>query len=186
MRRTTMRRLPLVMIAALLLCVGVVGTWAAPAASAHSRLKSSDPADGAKLATAPAQVTLTFNEDLQSSFATLNVVGPDGHYWQQGDPRVDGATISVALRELGPVGEYRINFRVTSGDGHPIEGRRSFELTVAGGGTPGPLAESEQPGSEGDGLSVVPFLVGGALILIVGLGVVFWLGRRKPGSAGKS
>ncbi|STS10868.1 Copper resistance protein CopC [Gordonia bronchialis] len=47
-----------------------------------------DPAVGAKVEHGPARVTLTFNEGLQQSFAVLNVVGPDGHYWQQGEPVV--------------------------------------------------------------------------------------------------
>lgn len=165
----------------LLLCLGVLGTWAAPAASAHSRFESMDPAVGAKVEHGPARVTLTFNEGLQQSFAVLNVVGPDGHYWQQGEPVVRGAQISVAVGELGPVGTYTVNYRVTSADGHPVEGAKSFELTVAGSGTPGPLVEGGSA-DDGGGFPVVALVVGLGVVLIVGLGAVFWLSRRSSGS----
>ncbi|MCH5644239.1 MULTISPECIES: copper resistance CopC family protein [unclassified Gordonia (in: high G+C Gram-positive bacteria)] len=180
------RRIPsLVTLLALCLGVlgfGVVGTLTAPVASAHSKLESMDPADGAKLDRAPAAVTLTFNEGLQRSFAVLNVVGPDGHYWQKGDPVVRGPQISVVVGELGPAGKYTVNYRVTSADGHPVEGSRSFEMTVAGNGTPGPVADTSS-GGDGGGFPVVALLIGVGVLLVVGLGVVFWLNRRSSGSS---
>lgn len=159
-----------------LMVAGVLATIAAPAASAHSRLESSDPADGAMLSAAPTRVSLTFNEAIQDSFDVLNVVGPDNHYWQDGEPGVTGPTISVGLRELGPAGKYVINYRVTSADGHPVSGQRSFELTTAGAGTPGPAVDA--PKSSDDGLPVWPFIVGALVILGGGLGVVLWWSRR--------
>ncbi|NMO05030.1 copper resistance protein CopC [Gordonia sp. TBRC 11910] len=149
----------------------------AGAAAAHSRLESSDPADGARVSASPASVTLTFNEAIQESFAVLTVVGPDGNFWQNGDPTVFGPTLKVGLRPLGPAGEYQINYRVTSADGHPVEGKRSFTLTVAGTGTPGPSAA--QPASGSGGLPVWPFIVVGIVILLGGAGVVVWMSRRR-------
>ena len=48
--------------------------------------------------------------------------------------RVQGVDCSAA--PLGPVGVYQVNYRVTSADGHPVTGQRTFRLTVAGTGTP--------------------------------------------------
>src|SRR6202011_5537210 len=107
-------------------------------ASAHAVLIATDPAKGAKLTTGPAQVSATFNEPLQTAFAAMTVVGPDTNLWSTGDPRVDGAVISVALRPLGPAGSYTVNYRVTSADGHVVTGSWAFELTAPGSGTPGP------------------------------------------------
>ncbi|WP_374238006.1 copper resistance protein CopC [Gordonia sp. 'Campus'] len=180
--RDLMRRGPqlgrrVVVVLAALACLGLVGSWAAPAASAHSRLVSSDPADGAALQSGPESVTLTFNEPIQSSYAVLNVVGPDDHYWQSGEPTVDGPDLRVGVRELGPTGKYVVNYRVTSADGHVISGQRSFELTVAGNGEPGPAIEASDAASD-EGIPVWYFIVGAAVVLVVGLGVVFWMSRR--------
>ena len=172
---------------ALLLVVGVlltglIGTWAAPTASAHSRVVSSAPSDGSSVQTGPDRVTITFNEPLQESFAVLTVVGPDGNYWQDGTAAVDGPRLSVALRELGPAGTYTMNYRVTSADGHPVEGRRTFDLATAGNGTPGEQAETSS-GGDNDGPPLWPFILGGIVVLAGGLGVVFWLTRRSGSSS---
>jgi copper resistance protein C len=176
------RRFSTLLVLIGVLLTGLIGTWSAPVASAHSRVVSSDPADGATVASGPAQVTITFNEPLQESFAVLTVVGPDGHYWQDGNAIVDGPRLSAALRELGPAGTYTMNYRVTSADGHPVEGRRSFELTTAGSGTPGELADTASS-SDDDGPPLWPFIVGGIVVLVGGLGVVFWLTRRSGTSS---
>lgn len=159
----------------LALFAAVVG---AASAGAHSRLVSSNPADGAQVSTSPQSVTLTFNEAIQESFAVLTVVGPDGNFWQAGQPSVVGPNISVGLRPLGPAGNYQVNYRVTSADGHPIEGKRSFTLTVAGTGTPGPSA-AQVAESDGGGLPVWPFVAVGVVILLGGVGVVVWMTRRQ-------
>lgn len=162
-----------VAVAALaMVLVGVGG------AQAHSRLESSTPSNGASVATSPASVTLVFNEPIQEAFAVLNVVGPDGNYWQQGDPTVSGKQISVPLRTLGPTGAYEINYRITSADGHPVDGKRTFTLTVAGTGTPGPKVEARE--SSDSGLPVWPFIVIGVLVLAGGVGVVGWMSRSRP------
>ncbi len=125
-------------LAALAAVVALV--FAAPAA-AHSAAVSSSPADGASVDRSPGTVSVTFNEDLRPAFAELKVVGPDGNFWQQGEPTVQGRTVSVPVNELGPVGEYKVNFRVTSADGHPVQGQRVFTLTIAGSGQPGTAAD---------------------------------------------
>ena len=55
----------------------------APAASAHDVIESSDPADGASMATGPARVSITLSETPQGP-NTLTVVGPDGKRYEQG------------------------------------------------------------------------------------------------------
>lgn len=142
---------------------------AAPAA-AHSVLMGSAPADGAELAEGPERVTLTFNEPLQEAYAVLVVVGPEGGTWQEGEPVIDGPDISVAVRELGEAGTYRVNFRVTSADGHPVQGQTTFELTEAGTGTPvfdDAQAAEVADVDEGGGFPVW------AIVLIVAFGLVF-------------
>jgi copper resistance protein C len=157
------------LVAALL---GTAALATAPLASAHAVRIACDPAEGAQLAGGPAQVSATFNEPLQAVFPAMTVVGPDANLWSAGDPRVDGAVISVTLRPLGPVGRYTVSYRVTSADGHPVTGSWWFDLTAPGSGTPGPPAAAPpKPG----GIPVWPFVAVGAALLAI---VAGWALRR--------
>ncbi|MGZ6770877.1 MAG: copper resistance CopC family protein [Mycobacteriaceae bacterium] len=167
----------LVSVAAIFGLALLLGTGSA---AAHSYLVSADPADGATLTSGPPRVSVTFNEALQTSFAAVSVVGPDGNRWSTGDTQVSGAVASIALTELGPVGKYTIAYRVVSADSHPVAGTTSFTLTTPGKGTPGPKADSS-PGTGGSsgGVSAWPFVVGGALVFGAGLAVALRGDRRK-------
>lgn len=147
----------------------------AGAASAHATRVAADPADKTTLTESPQRVSATFNEALQDAFAAMTVVGPDGNLWSTGDPQVQGAMVSVAVRPLGPAGTYTVNYRVTSADGHVVSGSWSFELTVAGTGTPGPSATDS--GTSDDGVPVWPFILG--VVVIVGAGAWWGLRRRS-------
>ena len=160
--------------AVLVAVLTIIALAAAPAASAHATRITVDPAQNASLTTGPAQVSATFNEPLQTTFAAMTVVGPDGNLWSTGDPRIQGAIVSVALRPLGPVGVYTVNYRVTSADGHVVGGSWSFRLTAPGTGTPGPAAS--RPSAPG-GLPVWPFIVAGVVIVV---GAAWWVVRRQP------
>lgn len=146
----------------------------APAASAHAARIATDPAEHAALSASPPRVSATFNEALQPAFANMTVVGPDHNLWSEGDPKVTGAVISVGVRPLGPAGTYTVNYRVTSADGHVVSGSWSFDLTVAGNGTPGPAASSPAP-SDG-GIVVWPFVL--VAVVVVG-GGAWWAVRRQ-------
>lgn len=173
---TLVKRLVLLVTALVATMTLSVGT-----AAAHSVAMSSNPEDGAQIATAPEQVSVTFNEDLQEQFAALTVVGPDGNLWSKSDPVIEGPTISVEIDGLGPVGEYTIAYRVTSADGHPVSGTRTFTLTEEGTGTPGEPASGEAAadGEEGGGGVPVWIFVVLAVVVIAG-GLAFAL--RKPKS----
>lgn len=144
-------------------------------AAAHAVLVSTDPAKDAELGTGPEQVSATFNEQLQPTFAAMTVVGPDHHLWQTGQPQVQGAVVSVGLRPLGPAGTYTVHYRVTSADGHPVSGAWSFRLTVAGTGEPGPAVSEPSAPRSGGAMPIWPFVVGAAAIVGAGL----WAARRR-------
>ncbi|CKI54962.1 copper resistance CopC family protein [Mycolicibacterium smegmatis] len=150
----------------------------AGAASAHAALISTDPAENTTLTESPQRVSATFNEPMQQAFAAMTVVGPDGNLWSTDDPQVEGTVVSVGVRPLGPAGTYTVNYRATSADGHVVSGSWSFDLTVAGPGTPGPtVAPAPAPAaSEDDGLPVWPFVL--AAVVIVG-GGAWWALRRR-------
>ncbi|OBH60921.1 copper resistance protein CopC [Mycobacterium colombiense] len=157
-------------------CVGLmfaIATLTAPAAAAHATRVSTDPAADAVLAAGPQRVSATFNEQLQTTFAAMTVVGPDGNVWSTGEPTVQGAVVGIALRALGPAGTYTVNYRVTSADGHVVSGSWSFRLTVPGTGTPGPPAA----GPDGGGaLPVWPFV---AVAVALVAGGAWWAARRR-------
>jgi methionine-rich copper-binding protein CopC len=159
--------------ALLVLVLTALALAGAGVASAHATRIASDPADKAVLSASPSRVSATFNEALQSQFAAMTVVGPDGNLWSTGDPHVQGAIISIGLRPLGPAGTYTVNYRVTSADGHVVSGNWSFQLTTAGTGTPGPSAAA--PPSDG-GPPIWPFAV---IAVIIVAGGAWWAVRRQ-------
>lgn len=160
--------------AVLLLAAGMsTATLCAWPAFAHAARVSADPADGAVLTTGPDRVSATFNERLQTTFAAVTVVGPDGNVWSTGEPTVQGAIVAVGLRPLGPAGTYTVNYRVTSADGHVVSGSWSFRLSVPGTGTPGPPAGARA----GGGIPVWPFVVAALALVAVG---GWWAVRRRP------
>lgn len=157
-------------------CAGVmlvIATLVAPAASAHATRVSTDPATDAALASGPQRVSATFNEQLQTSFAAMTVIGPDGNVWSTGEPTVQGAVVGIALRALGPAGTYTVNYRVTSADGHVVSGSWSFRLTVPGTGTPGPPAARPDGGGA---LPVWPFI---AVAVALVAGGAWWAARGR-------
>src|SRR6201992_2958303 len=169
------RRAHALVVALLLATVAFAPTLTAGAAGAHAPRVSVDPADKASVSTGPVRVSATFNEDLQTTFAAMTVVGPDGNLWTEGSPQVHGTVVSVGLRPLGPAGDYTVNYRVTSADGHVVSGSWSFRLTVAGTGTPGPSAQPAD--NSGDEVPIWPFVLGA--VILVG-GAALWSLRNKP------
>lgn len=169
------RRRHLGVAALLLTSVAFMATLTAGVAGAHAARVAADPADNAAVSVGPVLVSGTFNEELQTTFAAMTVVGPDGNLWSVGEPRVHGTVVSVGVRPLGPVGSYTVNYRVTSADGHVVAGSWSFRLTAAGPGKPGPSAQG--PNDSPDDLPIWPFVLGA--VLLVGGGAL-WAMRNRP------
>ena len=158
----------------LLAAVTITATLTAGAARAHAARVSVDPAENAVLSVGPARVSATFNEQLQTTFAAMTVVGPDGNLWSSGQPQVQGAVVILGVRPLGPSGNYTVNYRVTSADGHVVSGSWSFRLTRPGAGIPGPPAGGSDTTT--DDVPVWPFVVG-AVVLVAG--AALWAARKR-------
>lgn len=159
------------------LLAGAAMLLGAGPAAAHATLTSVDPADQAEVAQGPEQVTLTFNEAISPNFASLTVVGPDNNLWSKGDATVEGTSVSVEVGELGPVGEYKIGYRVTSADGHVVQGVRSFTLTQEGSGSPGAQVNQGTADSSSGIPTIVWFIVAAAVAFVIAL--AFALRRPK-------
>lgn len=100
---------------------------AAPAALAHDRLKSSSPADGAKLSQVES-IELEFTSRM--TLPTLVLDGPAGENLPLGKPRAQGVTVKAEPAAPLEPGRYRLAWRVVSSDGHPIAGELRFTVTA--------------------------------------------------------
>jgi methionine-rich copper-binding protein CopC len=121
------------------------------AATAHSELESSNPSAGEAVEAGRLTISLMFGEDLMTSGDNANVIsvqgpaGADNAQWADGCiDSVRGNLMSEAVSLSAP-GEYVVNWRAVSADGHPIEGSYEFTLTNTSGfesNTPGLCADS--------------------------------------------
>lgn len=103
---------------------------AATPALAHAHLASSDPADGATVATAPVILTLTFTEGLELAFSGVNVTGPTGGVATRPahlDPG-NAEMLVVPFDSALPAGAYTVDWHALSTDGHKTTG--SYHFTV--------------------------------------------------------
>jgi len=103
-------------------------------ASAHTEILSSDPAAGSSVATWPTEISLTFNEELQSigaeksNFVVVN--NAVGDQISADDEKLSGSTIKVSLDPNTVQGPVLVYYRVVSADGHPVEGEYTFNFGV--------------------------------------------------------
>jgi copper transport protein len=119
-------------------------------AYAHATLVSADPPVAGKVATSPKQVRLQFSEELEPALGRISIVGADGKVITlkvSGDPHDVNALIAPVHTTLAP-GGYRVNWRIVSADGHPVDG--SYVFTVEGVGPPVTAAPPAPPASMGD------------------------------------
>ncbi len=178
---------------ALTLICGLALLLGSGVAAAHTRLVSSDPADGSTRDTGPTTVSLVFNEAMEPGFSTVTVIGPDGADYRTGDVRADGGTVTVDVAPLGPAGRYEIGYRVISADGHPVTGSVSFTTSTPGtavpatpagaapaaapaGPAPAATAAVPAPGPAG-GAPVWPWVVGAVVLVGGGVAAALRLGR---------
>jgi copper resistance protein C len=98
-------------------------------ALAHDELVSSNPAADARVAQPPTEVVLTFDEAVLPVGTQVVVTGPDGPV-SEGSPRLEGPAVHQPLRG-GPAGTYKVAWRVTSADGHPVSGTFAFTAQAA-------------------------------------------------------
>jgi methionine-rich copper-binding protein CopC len=99
------------------------------AAHAHAFLDHASPLVGSTLASAPHEVALTFTQNLESSFSSVQVTDANGARVDQGKAQISGNTMRVGLKSLSP-GTYRVRWHALSVDTHKTEG--SFTFRVGG------------------------------------------------------
>ena len=103
-------------------------------ALAHANLVEASPPQGSEVTKAPERVELRFSEPVDAEFDPLVVRAAGGARVDAHDARVDPKDARVVLADLerAPEGSYTVEWRVTSIDGHVVEGRYDFAVVAAG------------------------------------------------------
>ncbi|WP_067499231.1 copper resistance CopC family protein [Actinoplanes sp. TFC3] len=168
------RRLAAVTVAGVAVLMALV--LARPGPQEPARLVAESPADGARLAHAPATVELTFSAAIDPAQAHLAVQDPDGRSAQV-NPLIEGRIVRIPLRTAGD-GTYRVGYHVALRGGQEFTGTTAFTVgaglnPVAGGPNPVDLAGHDHLGS---GPASAVLLVLGGLLAVLVLPLVF---RRR-------
>jgi hypothetical protein len=167
---------------ALLLLVGAAGS-----ASAHSALIGTIPADGETLATAPAAITLQFNEEPLDGMVDVAITDAAGAMVATSTAAVEGVEVAIPWPGTIGAGDYTVAYRVVSADGHPITGTFTFTYTgtptnpdeeVTVDTTAGQEVVTEVAQSESG--SSTPLIIGIAAVVILALGgLIVWRRTRR-------
>lgn len=204
MRTLTARRspAPIALAATLLVALFLLFAWPQPAA-AHDSLVDSDPAADSTVETLPSELTLTFTAALIDGEGSTEVVvlDADGNNVAEGAPELDGAMVVQPLASEAAAGQYQAIWKVVSSDGHPTSGEFGFivsagtavetpasaEPTTTPGETTAPESAAP-PVAEDSGMSSgfsisAPWLIGGAVVLLIAAFVVFMVMRSRRGPA---
>lgn len=164
-------------------------------AFAHAGIVKASPEYDETVSRPPEEVRITFNESVQAEFDPIKVYGPGGERVDRNDARTDPddpATMVASLERDLPAGSYRVEWRATSADGHPIDGKYNFvaKQGAAGAGAnsaradnarsgddPGAAGERSEPPSGGGFGRIAAYGALGAGVVAVA--VVVLLSRRK-------
>ncbi|WP_438292724.1 copper resistance CopC/CopD family protein [Streptomyces sp. HUAS TT7] len=130
LRTATSRSLTRLMLVTVAL-LGALFAGAEPA-SAHAALTGSDPKEGAVVATAPAQVSLTFSEGVALDANSIRVLDPTGKRSDTAELvnlcSGDIVKYGVRLRTGIPNGTYTVAWQAISADSHPVSGAFTFSI----------------------------------------------------------
>jgi copper transport protein len=164
----------------------------------HATLVSSEPAANSRLASPPTRVRLVYSEPIEGKLAKVTLVPATGApivLRAGGDPR-DVHAVIAPVDALGP-GSYKVEWRVVSADGHPVDGNFSFtvgDTTVSAPAAPvtppqpaqpAPREEPELWGPAAFGAPLIPALLRGTGLgaLMAATGLLLFMAGAKPNAA---
>jgi copper transport protein len=144
-------------------------------ALAHASLVSTEPRDGSRVAQAPKNVELRFNEPVTP--AVIRLIDAEGRVRDDAAVGALDETVSIALPEGLPPGTQVISYRVISADGHPVSGSMVFSIGIG--------TAAAAPATSGSALAILIWLsrIGIYLGLFVGVGGAFFDAWIAPGRA---
>ena len=173
---------------ALVVLVGLVTVLAPSAASAHALLVSSSPAPSSVLPRSPERIDLTFSEDVEAGLSGIRLF--DAAQKEIGIGKTtkgtSGSVVSATVPSLQN-GMYVVVWRVTSKDGHPVNGAFPFEVGTVSTGNGNELMERvaaavQRTSPLGGVLSAAKFVSFIGFVLLVGIMAFTW-GTQFLGSA---
>lgn len=100
---------------------------ASTAAKAHAFLDHAEPRVGSSVPTAPREVVLSYTQNLEPAFSSVEVSDASGARVDLGKPSISASVMRVGLKQLSP-GTYRVHWQVLSVDTHTSEGNFSFHV----------------------------------------------------------
>ncbi|XQE80947.1 copper resistance CopC/CopD family protein [Streptomyces microflavus] len=170
------------------LLFGLMLAGAGPA-SAHAALTGSDPQDGAVVATAPKEVTLTFSEAIAVGDGSIRVLDPSSKRADTGaEPKdlSEGSTVryGVELHPGLPDGTYTVAWQAVSADSHPISGAFTFSIGAPSETTVALPSEEVGGGPVGVVYGIARYAAYTGFILLVG-GAAFVLGCWPRGASAR-
>src|ERR1700678_936136 len=86
-------------------------------AEAHAFLDHAEPRVGSSVPTAPPELSLSFTQNLEPAFSSVEVSDANGARVDLGKPRFSASVMRVGLKPLAP-GTYRVRWRALSVDTH--------------------------------------------------------------------
>lgn len=130
--------------AAIALCLMVSTGFAPIGALLHATLLRSTPAANSRLTLPPETIRLVFSEAVVPELSQISLIGADGKA-RLLQVATDPHDVHVLVGRVGsiPAGEYKVEWRILSADGHPVGGNFSFFLQSGSPGTivlPGSIA----------------------------------------------
>ena len=99
-------------------------------AFAHPEMRSAEPAAGTATAS-PAQIKITFNENVLPQFSGVELKDHAGKTMAIGKATVDPANrkqLVVPVNEPLPPGDYKVEWHAVSDDTHRVKGSYSFSV----------------------------------------------------------
>ncbi len=171
-------------LAAAVLMSGALVALSAPSASAHASLLTSAPAANSVLEVGPPEIVLSFDEDIEAPLSNISLFDGTGTKVEIGAPAAgaQGSVVSATVPTLTD-GIYAVVWRVTSADGHVVDGAFSFQVGTAAAGDGQELLDQVSEGAGSN--SAVTWWYGVARFLalagaIAALGGGFWSLQGSP------
>jgi methionine-rich copper-binding protein CopC len=111
-------------------CLAAALSCAAPLALAHAHPTQRDPAPDALLASAPQQVSIHFDEEVEPAFSSIVVTNASGKAVGKAKSAVDTTERKLMTQALGQLqpGLYTVKWVALAIDGHRTQGQYTFTL----------------------------------------------------------
>ncbi|MFE5431671.1 copper resistance protein CopC [Peribacillus simplex] len=160
-------------------------------AFAHTSLKESTPKEGEVIAQPIQEVTLIFGTKVEQT-SKITVLNSNGESIPLGNFVIEDDEMWATFLQPLANGDYKVNWTIIGGDGHPIDGHFSFTVNAPMAETSSKEQKKETPQvkekevitpskqeSEQNKMQsyIIPLTIG--VLLFIVIGSFLWLMRRK-------